>query len=65
MLFEFIANPWFMTLLLLWTIPWKGVALWKSARNKQKSWFIVMLLFSTVAILEMIYLGFFQKKSRK
>ena len=65
MLFEFIANPWFMTLLLLWTIPWKGVALWKSARNKQKSWFIVMLLFSTVAILEMIYLGFFQMKSRK
>ncbi|MBT3395034.1 hypothetical protein HOA59_00805 [archaeon] len=65
MLFEFITNPWFMTILLLWTIPWKGVALWKSARNKQKGWFMVMLVLGSAAILEMIYLGFFQKKSRR
>ncbi|HLN18544.1 MAG TPA: DUF5652 family protein [Patescibacteria group bacterium] len=46
----------------IWTIPWKGVALWKAARAGQKAWFIVMLLVNTVAILEILYIFFFSKK---
>jgi len=54
------ANLW-ITLAIIWTLPWKGVALWKSARNKQKAWFIVLLLLNTLAILEVTYLLWFQK----
>ncbi|MBU0581136.1 MAG: hypothetical protein KKA19_08150 [Candidatus Margulisbacteria bacterium] len=50
-----------MMLAFIWSLPWKGVALWKAARNKQIAWFIAILLLQTVAILEMVYLFFFQK----
>lgn len=46
----------------LWTIPWKGVALWKAARNGQKAWFVVILIINTVAILEILYIFFFAKR---
>ncbi|MFA6047709.1 MAG: DUF5652 family protein [Parcubacteria group bacterium] len=46
----------------LWTIPWKGVALWKAAKNGQKAWFIIILVVNTVAILEILYIFFFSKR---
>ena len=58
-------NAWLPILILaavVWTIPWKGVALWKSARNGQLAWFIVMLILNTIAILEIIYIFGFSKK---
>jgi hypothetical protein len=54
--------PWVVLVLALWVIPWKGVALWKSARNGSKVWFIVMLIVNTLAILEIIYIFGFSKK---
>jgi len=48
--------------LLLWTLPWKGVALWKAARNSQKKWFVVLLVVNTLALLEIVYIFFFSKK---
>ena len=56
------ANSWIIYLILLWTLPWKGVALWKSARNEHKWWFIALLVLNTLAILEIIYIFFFSKK---
>lgn len=47
----------------VWTIPWKGVALWKSARNGQLAWFVAMLLINTLGIVEIIYIFIFSKKS--
>ncbi|KKQ71784.1 MAG: hypothetical protein UT33_C0018G0010 [Candidatus Peregrinibacteria bacterium GW2011_GWC2_39_14] len=51
-----------LILLLIWSFIWKGIALWKSGRNNQMPWFIVILLLNTVGILEIVYIGFFQKK---
>jgi len=48
-------------LAILWTLPWKGVALWKAARNYQKVWFVAMLILQTLGILEILYILFFQK----
>ncbi|MGB4505333.1 MAG: DUF5652 family protein [Syntrophaceticus sp.] len=61
---EFISqiNPWLLTLLIVWSIAWKGVALWTSARSGQKAWFIALLLINTVGFLEIIYLAFFRVK---
>jgi len=52
-------------LLLLWVLPWKGVALWRAARNAQKKWFIVLLILNTLAILEIIYIFYFSKPRTK
>ena len=52
-------------LIVAWTLPWKGVALWKSARNGQLGWFIVLLLVNTLAILEILYIFFFQKQKER
>lgn len=48
-------------LAILWTLAWKGVALWKAARNHQKGWYVAMLILQTLGILEIVYLLIFQK----
>lgn len=48
--------------LLIWSIAWKGLALWNASRNSQKNWFIAILVVNTIGILEIIYLFKFAKK---
>jgi len=59
----FIAGNMYEILaaVLLWSIPWKGVALWKAARNGQTVWFVILLVVNTVALLEIVYIFFFSK----
>jgi len=45
-----------LTLVLIWTLPFKGVALWMAARRGHLAWFIIMLVLNTLAILEIIYI---------
>jgi len=51
-----------IALALLWTVPWKGVALWKAAQNRHKIWFVLIFLVNTLAILEILYIFIFSKK---
>ena len=51
-----------LVLLLLWTLPWKGIALWRAAGNKHLWWFVAIFLVNTLAILEIIYIFAFSKK---
>lgn len=44
--------------LFAWSLVWKGLALWHAAGNKQKNWFILLLLVNTAGILELVYLLF-------
>lgn len=55
-------NQWIILIMALWIIPWKGVALWKAARNNHKRWFIALLIVNTLAILEILYIFVFSKK---
>ncbi|MDP2944249.1 MAG: DUF5652 family protein [bacterium] len=57
-----INNPWIVFLIVLWVLPWKGVALWRAAKNNSKGWFIALLLLNTLAILEILYIFIFGKK---
>jgi len=43
-------------LLVLWTLFWKGLALWHSGRRDQPWWFIILLIVNTAGLLEIIYL---------
>ena len=45
----------------VWSLIWKGIALWKSAKNTHKIWFIALLVFNTVGILEILYIFLFSK----
>jgi predicted membrane protein len=49
----------FLVFLLPWSFIWKGIALWKSARNTSYIWFIVLLLVNTLGILEILYIFVF------
>jgi hypothetical protein len=45
-----------LPLILLWSIFWKGLALWHSAQRRQSAWFIILIIINTLGILEIIYL---------
>ncbi|NQU83339.1 MAG: hypothetical protein HQ536_01365 [Parcubacteria group bacterium] len=63
---SFNSEMWIVFLLIaLWTLPWKAYALWKAARNEQQGWFIIILLFNTLAILEVFYIFVFADKKKK
>jgi hypothetical protein len=49
---------WLILVIATWSLIWKGIALWKSARRKQKVWFVVLLILNTGGILPIIYLLF-------
>ena len=55
-------NPYVLAAIAVWDLIWKGIAMWKAARNSQKNWFIALLIFNTVGILSIAYIYFFQKK---
>jgi methionyl-tRNA synthetase len=57
-----IQNPVFVFLILVWTLPWKGVALWRAAKNDHKGWFVALLVLNTLGILEILYIFVFSKK---
>jgi hypothetical protein len=53
-----------LSLLIIWSLVWKGLALWKAAREGSKPWFVVLLLLNTAGILEILYLYVFSKKGK-
>jgi hypothetical protein len=63
---EFISQyPWIIYVLLAWTLPWKGIALWKAAKNNNKIWFVILFLINTLAILDIIYIVFVGKEKKE
>jgi methionyl-tRNA synthetase len=59
-------TPFVIVLLIpviIWSLVWKGVALWKAARNGHTAWFVALLILNTVGLLEIIYIVFFSTKN--
>ena len=60
---EFLGfNQFLLLAIIIWTLPWKGVALWRAAKNSHKKWFIAILILNTLSMLEIVYIFFFSKK---
>jgi len=53
---------WLVIIVLIWSLFWKGIALWKAAQLSHKNWFIIILLVNTLGILDIIYIRFVAKK---
>jgi len=67
-LISFLNNPRIvsaLTLLALWSLIWKGIALWKAVKNSSKPWYVALLVFNTVGVLEILYILFFSKKKNQ
>jgi len=59
--FVFVILP----LLMIWSLVWKGMALWRAAKNNSMPWFVVLLLVNTLGILEILYLFVWGKKQKE
>jgi len=51
--------------LIIWSTIWKGLALWKAAKNDSLKWFVVLLVVNTAGILEILYIYVFSKKRKE
>ena len=60
-------SGWVLTgilVLSIWMLVWKGLALWHSAKNVQKGWFVALLILNTLGLLPIIYLLWFRPKEK-
>jgi hypothetical protein len=56
-----LQHPWVIILILLWTLPWKGAALWRAARRSHIGWFLTLLILNTFGILDILYVFVFSR----
>jgi hypothetical protein len=56
-----IGSGMILMLALLWSLIWKGFALWIAAREEKKWRFIALLILNTVGIFEIVYIFVFSK----
>ena len=52
------AHPFLAAGLIVWSLIWKGLALWQAGGRRERNWFIALLILNTLGILEIIYLFF-------
>ena len=56
-----LSNPLLLMLFVIWSIFWKGMALWKSSQKKHLVWFIILLLVNTLGLLEIAYIFYLNR----
>ncbi len=56
-------SPWFIPL-LIWSLIWKGLALYRAGNLRDKWWFIVILVVNTFGILDIVYYFVFSQRNR-
>jgi hypothetical protein len=45
-----------LAIVALWSLFWKGLALWHAARRGEAWWFVAILLINTLGLIEIFYL---------
>lgn len=51
--------------IIIWDLAWKIAGCWKAAKNNQFVWFVCIFVINSLGILPIIYIYFFQNKSKK
>lgn len=65
---EFLAQPigaFIIAVFVLWTVVWKGLALYRAGANRSPIWFVFLLVLNTLGILEILYLLFFSRRRKR
>lgn len=52
----------FFGIAFVWDLVWRGFALWRSGRNSDLPWVIVLLVVNSVGILPIIYLTYINNR---
>jgi len=60
-IFEIQRNSLLLLIFSVYTATVKGFALWRSAKNSNKYWFIFLLIINLFGIPELLYLFYFSK----
>jgi hypothetical protein len=55
------VSMFLMAIIIIWSLVWKVIALWKAAKKRQIVWFIVFIFVNTLGILEILYIYVFSK----
>ncbi|TSC70187.1 MAG: hypothetical protein CEO12_502 [Parcubacteria group bacterium Gr01-1014_46] len=53
---------WLLVVSVLWSLPWKGFALWRAAQLSHKKWFVVIFIVNSLGILDIFYIYFVARK---
>jgi len=56
-----LSQPQFYLPLLIWTLTWKGIALWKAASKKHLIWFVLLMSVNTLGLFEIAYIFFLNR----
>lgn len=59
------SSRFVLVLLVIWSLIWKGLALWRAARRNESAWYVILLVLNTLGILEIIYYFFIAKTDKK
>lgn len=51
--------------LIVWSLYWKGKSMWRAAHREDIRWFIALLIFNTMGILDILYIYVFSKDKEK
>jgi hypothetical protein len=54
-----------LSVVVLWSLVWKGIALWKAVKAGSKPWYIAILVVNTLGILEILYIFVFSRMGKK
>jgi len=49
-------------ILAVWSTVWKAFALYRAGANRSPAWFVCLLIFNTLGVLEILYIFVFSKK---
>lgn len=60
-----LGTVWLLPLIIIWSGIWKAIALWKSARRNDLVWFIILIIFNTLGILEIVYIFIIAKDKKE
>jgi hypothetical protein len=51
-------------IVLIWSLIWKGLALYQAGKRQEPWWFVILLIVNTLGILEIVYIFFVAKRDK-
>ncbi len=58
-----MIQPQFLIPFMIWSLFWKGLALWKAATKRQLLWFVLLLVINTSGLFEILYIYFLNRSN--
>jgi len=62
---ESTAGITLFSLFFVWSLVWKGFALYRAGKQSQPGWFVALFLINTLGVLEILYLSLFSKRRQR